>query len=163
MLLHIRFLLLFSRSYYLHFRWAFQDWELENVFFFFWASLFLYAEAWGDDNLTWSWLRLVYLMCALTISCCLVLSLMSFLGSAFGVQRCLTKCLSFYGQQLGMGYSSLIILLSEVNPWLIGVAYVVVVMENLWNIFYFTVIFLMPYGMEFLRCLGFNGGNAEDS
>ena len=36
----------------------------------------------------------------LTISCCLILSLICFLGSVFGVQRCLNRCLSFYGQQL---------------------------------------------------------------
>ena len=64
---------------------------------------------------------------------------------------------SSYGQQLMMGYSSLIILLSEVNPWLIGVAYVVVVMENLWTIFYSTLSLLMLYGEKFFRCLGSNG------
>ena len=52
-------------------------------------------------------------MCAFFISCYLVLTLMNFLGSAFGVQRCLNGCLSSYGQQLMMRYSPLIILLRE--------------------------------------------------
>ena len=42
------------------------------------------------------------------------------------MQRCLNGCLSFYGQQLGIGYSLLIIQLKEVSPWLIGVVYVLV-------------------------------------
>ena len=39
-------------------------------------------------------------MCAFFISCYPVLTLMNFLGSAFGVQRCLNGCLSSCGQQL---------------------------------------------------------------
>ena len=51
---------------------------------------------------------------------------MNFLGSAFDVQRCLNGCLSSYGYQLIIGYSSLIILLREVSLWLIGVVYAAV-------------------------------------
>ena len=49
--------------------------------------------------ISWSgdWLRLVFLMCNLFISYYLVLPLMPFLGSVFGVLRCLNRCLSFYG------------------------------------------------------------------
>jgi len=42
-------------------------------------------------------LRLVFLMCTLFISYYLVLTLMLFLGSVFGVLRCLNGCLSSYG------------------------------------------------------------------
>ena len=63
----------------------------------------------GDDTLTWKFTKTGCLMFALTISCCLALSLRFFLGSVFGVQRCLNGYLSFYGRQLGMGYSLLII------------------------------------------------------
>ena len=65
-------------------------------------------------------------MCALFISCYLVLTMVFFLGSAFGVQRCLNGCLSSHGQQLMMGYSPLIILLREVSLWLISVVYATV-------------------------------------
>jgi len=41
------------------------------------------------------WLSLVFLMCALFISYYLVLTLMPFLGSVFGILRCLNECLSF--------------------------------------------------------------------
>ena len=51
---------------------------------------------------------------------------MNFLGSAFGVQRCLNGFLSSYGQQLMMGYSPLTILSREVGFWLIGVVYATV-------------------------------------
>ena len=47
--------------------------------------------------ISWSgdWLSLVFLMCALFISYYLVLTLMPFLGSVFGILRCLNECLSF--------------------------------------------------------------------
>ena len=41
--------------------------------------------------------------CAFFISCYPVLTLMNFLGSAFGVKMCLNRCLSSYGQQLMIG------------------------------------------------------------
>ena len=64
--------------------------------------------------------------CAFFISCYPVLTLMNFLGSAFGVKMCLNRCLSSYGQQLMIGYSPLIILSREVDLWLIDVVYTVV-------------------------------------
>ena len=73
------------------------------------------------------------------------------LGRAFGVLRCLNRC-AFYGQYLGVGYSLLIILFWEARPWLIGVA-CVVVMGNLWTIFYSTVSLRMLYGVKFMQCL----------
>ena len=65
-------------------------------------------------------------MCALFISCYLVLTPMNFLGRAFGVQRCLNGCLFSYGRQLMMRYSSLTILSREVGFWLIGDVYATV-------------------------------------
>ena len=55
-----------------------------------------------------------------------------------------------------MGYSPLITLLRKVSFWLIGVV-CVVVMGNQWTTFFFIVSSLMPYGVKFLQCLGFNG------
>ena len=55
-----------------------------------------------------------------------------------------------------MGYSPLITLLRKVSFWLIGVV-CVVVMGNQWSTFFFIVSSLMPYGVKFLQCLGFNG------
>ena len=81
---------------------------------------------------------------------------MNFLRSAFGVQRCLNGCLSSYGQQLMMGYSPLIILLREVSPWLIDAVYAAA-MENQWITFFFIVSFLMPYGVQLSKYLGFSG------
>ena len=84
------------------------------------------------------------------------------LGSVYGVLRCLNGCLSSYGQKLMMGYllmmgySLLTTLLRNVSFWLIGVA-CVVVMGNQWTTFFFIVSSLMPYGVKFLQCLGFNG------
>ena len=95
-------------------------------------------------------------MCALFINYYLVLPLMPFLGSVYGVLRCLNECLSSCGQQLMMGYSPLTTLLRKVSVWLIGVAYVAA-MGNQWTIFFFIVSSLMPYGVKFLQCLGFNG------
>ena len=100
-------------------------------------------------------------MCTLFISCYLVLTLMIFLGRAFGVQRCLNGCLSSYGQQLMMGYSPLTILPREVGFWLIGVVYATV-MGNQWITSFFIVSFLMPYGAKLLQCLG-SMGNAKVS
>ena len=63
----------------------------------------------GDDTLTWKltkkWVfdvRFYYKLLSGPLN-------EVFLGSVFGVQRCLNRCLSFYGQPLGMGYSLLII------------------------------------------------------
>ena len=98
----------------------------------------------------------MFLMCAFFISYHLVLPLMPFLGSVYGVLRCLNGCLSSYGQQLMMGYSPLTTLLRKVSFWLIGVA-CVVAMGNQWTTFFFIVSSLMPYGVKFLQCLGFNG------
>ena len=81
---------------------------------------------------------------------------MPFLGSVFGVLRCLNGCLSSYGQQLMMGYSPLIILLRKVSLWLIGVTYVAA-MGNQWTTFFFIVSFLTLYGVKFLQCLGSSG------
>ena len=49
-----------------------------------------------------------------------------------------------------MGYSPLIILLREVSPWLIGVA-CVVVMGNLWTIFFASLLVL--FGVKYLTWL----------
>ena len=95
-------------------------------------------------------------MCALFINYYLVLPLMPFLGSVYGVLKCLNECLSSYEQKLMMGYSPLTTLLRKVSFWLIGVA-CVVVMENQWTTFFFIVSSLMSYGVKFLQCLGFNG------
>ena len=65
-------------------------------------------------------------MCALTISCYLVPTMRLSLGSVFGVQSFLNGSLSSYGQQLGTGYSLLIIYLREVSSWLTSVVCVFV-------------------------------------
>ena len=98
----------------------------------------------------------MFLMCTLFISYYLVQPLMPFLGSVYGVLKCLNGCLSSYGHQLMMGYSPLTTLLRKVSFWLIGVA-CVVAMRNQWTTFFFIVSSLMPYGVKFLQCLGFNG------
>jgi len=54
-----------------------------------------------------------------------------------------------------MGYSPLIILLREVSPWLIDASYTFV-MGNL-DHHYFIESFLMPYGVQLSKCLGFSG------
>ena len=66
--------------------------------------------------------------------------------------KVLKRCHSFYGQQPGMGYLPLIILLREVNPMSIDVA-CVGVMENLWTISYFNVSRLMLCSAMFFMCL----------
>ena len=81
---------------------------------------------------------------------------MPFLGRVYDVLRYLDGCLSSYGQQLMMGYSPLITLLGKVSFWLIGVICVVVI-GNQWITFFFIVSSVMPYGVKFLQCLGFNG------
>ena len=114
---------------------------------------------WGVRGMiSWSrdWLSLVFLMRALFISYYLVLTLIPFLGSVFGILSCLNGCLSSYAQQLVMGYSSLIILLRKVSLWLISVAYVAA-MENQWTTFFFIVSSLTPYGVKFLQCLRSSG------
>ena len=50
----------------------------------------------------------------------------------------------------------MIILLREVNPWLIGVVYAAA-MGNQWITFFFIVNFLTPYGVKLLQCLGSSG------
>ena len=55
-----------------------------------------------------------------------------------------------------MGYSPLTTLLRKVSFWLIDVVYVSA-MGNQWTTFFFTVSSLMPDGVKFLQCLGFNG------
>lgn len=113
--------------------------------------------------ISWSgdWLHLVFFTCTLFISYYLVLPLRHFLGSVYGVLKCLNGCLSSYGQQLIMGYSPLTTLLRKVSFWLISVA-CVVAMGNQWTTFFFIVSSLMPYGVKFLQCSGFNG-NAKVS
>ena len=71
----------------------------------------------------------------------LLLSL--FPGSAFGVQRYLKGCFSFYGQQLGIVFLPLITSFLGVYHWLISVAFAGV-MRKLWIIFYSIVSLLMP-------------------
>ena len=77
------------------------------------------------------------------------------LGRVFGVQSHLKGC-SFYGQQQGVRFLPLIILLRKVCPWLIGVA-CVVVMGNLWITFCSIVSLLMLCGVKFFWCLGSSG------
>ena len=95
-------------------------------------------------------------MYAFFISYYLVLTLMNFLGSAFGVQRCLNGCLSSYGQQLMIGYSLLIIFLRDGSLWLIGVVYAAT-MGNQWITFFSIVSFLTPYNVKILQCLRSSG------
>ena len=68
--------------------------------------------------------------------------------SAFGEQRYLKGCLSFYGQQLGVVFSPLIIWFLGSYHWLIGVA-CAGVMRKLWIIFYSIVSLFMPCGVKF--------------
>ena len=68
--------------------------------------------------------------------------------SASGEQKYLKGCLSFYGQQLGVVFSPLIIWFLGSYHWLIGVA-CAGVMRKLWIIFYSIVSLLMPCGMKF--------------
>ena len=81
---------------------------------------------------------------------------MPFLGRVYGILRCLDRCLSSYGQQLMMGYSPLITLLRKVSFWLIDVV-CAAAMGNQWTTFFFIVSSLMPFGVKFVQCLGFNG------
>ena len=71
----------------------------------------------------------------------LLLSL--FPGSAFGVQRHLKGCLSFYGQQLGVVFLPLIIWFLGVYHWLIGVCLCWCDEDD-----------RMPYGVKFFFIFG---------
>ena len=86
-----------SRCWNIQFCQAPEDWEQENVCSFFDFMYSSMPRGEGDDTSTWKLTKTGCLICALTIIC-LVLSLRFFLGSEFGVQRCLNGCLSFYGQ-----------------------------------------------------------------
>ena len=55
-----------------------------------------------------------------------------------------------------MGYSPLITLLRKVSFWLIDVV-CAAAMGNQWTTFFFIVSSLMPFGVKFVQCLGFNG------
>ena len=56
----------------------------------------------GIDSLIWKLIRMVFLMCILSIIPYLLLLPFLSIGSVFGVLRYLVECLSFYGPQLGI-------------------------------------------------------------
>ena len=85
-------------SWNLLFHHGSQDWQTTTVYSFFKLIYSSMPRSEGDDKLVWRLTTSSVFDVRFFISNYLVLPLMPFLGSVYGILRCLNECISSYGQ-----------------------------------------------------------------